>query len=67
MKKVASQYIYEGPVYIFDTMITPLWHGQTYATSEAKARSNLAYQYKRINGYASNAKIRLPGKVVFVY
>lgn len=56
-------YVYDGPVYSFDTMITPRWRCQTYAVSEAKARSNLAYQFKRMAGLQKYAKITLPGRV----
>ena len=39
-------YTYRGPVLAFDKVIANNWEGQTYATSEAKARSNLVYQFK---------------------
>nr|DAH20435.1 MAG TPA: hypothetical protein [Bacteriophage sp.] len=38
--------------------------GSTYAPSERKARSNLAYQFKRDNNRLPNTKISLPGKIV---
>ena len=41
------KYIYDGPVKEFDKLISEHWKGETIAPSEAKARSNLAYQYKR--------------------
>lgn len=67
MRKIANQYVYEGPVYLFDKLIAPMWCGQTYAVSEAKARSNLEFQVKKIYGYTRNAKVKLPGQVVLVY
>ena len=36
-------YSYDGPVMEFDRCIANHWQGQTYAVSEAKARTNLAY------------------------
>lgn len=56
-------YSYEGPVMKFDICVDKNWRGETLAPSEAKARSNLAYRYKKENGLASNARITLPGKL----
>lgn len=57
-------YSYNGPVLEFDRIVTNNWQAQTYATSEAKARSNLAYQFKKTNGKVARTKITLPGKIV---
>lgn len=57
-------YSYDGPVLEFDRIVTNHWHAQTTANSEAKARSNLAYQFKKINGKVPKTKITLPGKLV---
>ena len=57
-------YSYNGPVLEFDRCITDRWKGQTYATSEAKARVNHAYQFKINNGRVPQTKITLPGKIV---
>lgn len=57
-------YTYCGPVLEFDRIIANRWQGQTYAATEAKARSNLAYQFKRDNGRVPRSKITLPGKIV---
>lgn len=59
-----NQYSYEGPVKEFDTTINPRWKATTYAPSEAKARSNLAYQYKMTHNKSASCKITLPGKIV---
>ena len=56
-------YIYDGPVYSFQTMLTDRWHGETRAVSKQKARSNLAYQYKKQNRLLAGADIRLPGNI----
>lgn len=40
-------YRYDGPVMEFDKCISNRWQGETTASSEKKARSNLAYQFKK--------------------
>ena len=57
-------YSYDGPVMEFDKIITNRWQSQTYAVSEAKARSNFAYQFKKLTGKVPRSKITLPGKIV---
>ena len=56
-------YSYDGPVLAFEKIVTNHWQGQTYAVSEAKARSNLAYQFKIENGKVPRTKITLPGQI----
>lgn len=58
-----NQYIYDGPVMEFETCVANRWQASTYAVSEKKARSNLAYQYKKRNNRIPGAKITLPGKL----
>ena len=57
-------YAYDGPVVEFDREVARRWHGQTYAASEARARSNLAHQFKMDTGRVPRSKIILPGKIV---
>lgn len=57
-------YSYDGPVLEFNKIIASRWQSQTYATSEAKARANLAFQFKKDNGKVPRTKITLPGKIV---
>lgn len=57
-------YSYTGPVTMFDRCVTNYWKGETYASSEKKAKSNLVYQYKKQNGLMPGAKVSLPGKLV---
>lgn len=66
MKK-RNCYIYKGPVFHFGKMIVPEWFGQTYASSEAKARANLTYRFKCQAGFLPSSKIELPGKVVLIF
>lgn len=40
-------YWYNGPVLVYDKLSSNNWSGMTVAHSEAKARSNLAYQYRQ--------------------
>lgn len=58
------EYIYHGPVMKFDTCVEKEWRGTTYAVSEAKARSNLIFRYKKERGLLPNTKISLPGKMI---
>ncbi len=52
-------YIYKGPVLMFDKCVCMQWEGQTYAVSEAKAKQNLTYQYKKENNLLATANVRL--------
>ena len=61
-----KRYSYQGPVCEFDKIIAPAWTAETSATSEKKARSNLAFRFKRETGRIKTAKITLPGKLVVV-
>lgn len=61
-----NQYTYDGPVMEFERCIANRWISSTYAVSEKKARSNLAYQFKRENNRLPNTKISLPGKLMSV-
>lgn len=61
-----KQYSYDGPVMEFDTCIKNSWKASTFAVSEKKARSNLTYQFKRMNNRLPNTKITLPGKLTLV-
>lgn len=57
-------YSYNGPVLAFEKCICHQWRAQTYAVSEAKARSNLAYQFKIETGRVPRSRITLPGKII---
>lgn len=60
------KYRYEGPVMEFDKLVANNWKGETIAPSEKKARSNLAFQYKKRNNRVAGTKITLPGKIMMV-
>lgn len=57
------RYLYEGPVLEFDRIIANHWSSSTLASSEQKARSNLAYQFKKQTGKIPATKITLPGTI----
>ena len=59
-----NRYIYSGPVLRFNTCIDNNWKCETYAVSEKKARSNLAYRYKQQAGLVARTDIKLPGKLI---
>lgn len=59
-----KEYQYDGPVMRFEDCIQNRWKASTYAISESKAKSNLAYRFKKENGLTPNAKITLPGKLI---
>jgi len=61
-----EQYMYDGPVMEFNRCIANRWTGETYAVSEAKARSNLTYRFKKESGRIPKTKISLPGKIIKV-
>lgn len=58
-----EKYIYQGPVEAFGKCIDNNWYGETMADSEAKARCNLAYQYKKQTNRTAATRITLPGKL----
>lgn len=40
-------YLYDGPVKMFNNCISNRWEAATRAVSAKKAKSNLAYRYKK--------------------
>lgn len=60
------KYLYDGPIMEFDRCIDDHWKGETMAKTESKAKTNLAYQYKKMYGRAAVTKISLPGKIKIV-
>ena len=58
-----KQYSYDGPVMAFDICVASRWVGVTYANTEAKARSNLTYQAKRMLNKSPGTRVTLPGKI----
>lgn len=58
------KYVYNGPVEEYDDCIRRRWKSQTFAVSEKKARSNLAYQWKKANNLDPRTRVTLPGQVI---
>lgn len=67
MNHGCHKYIYKGPVMSFGRCVSNCWEGATIAESESRARSNLAYQYKKQHGLCASAKVTLPGKLEVVH
>lgn len=59
-------YVYDGPVMEFNVCISNRWQASTYATTEKKAKSNMAYQFKKQTNRNPNTMIVLPGRVELV-
>ena len=59
-------YRYDGPVMEFDKCISNRWQGETTASSEKKARSNLANQFKKWAKRTADSRITLPGKLTIM-
>ena len=53
-----AKYEYNGAVMLFDKCIAYIKNAET------KARSNIAYRWKKENGYGPNQKITLPGRLI---
>lgn len=58
-----NKYRYIGPVSSFDKLIAERIVMETTATSPDKARSNIAFRYKKQHHIMSNAQIELPGTI----
>lgn len=62
-----EKYRYMGPVWMFDKLINECWVAETYANSEKKALSNLAYRYKKSHGFTPSARIKLSEERIFIW
>lgn len=61
-----NRYSYKGPIKEFDTVLNGCWQSETVAPTEAKAKSNLMYQAKKMYGRPPGARISLPGKIKLI-
>ena len=57
-----ARYVYEGPVMVFGKFVGN-WRGETIADNEAKAKSNLAYQFRKQNNRANNTIVEFTNKL----
>jgi len=56
------KFVYEGPVYAFDSLLYTNWKAETYATSKAKAVANLKYRFRKAYNVEMYTPLDLPGK-----
>lgn len=61
-----DRYRYEGPVVAFERCIAARWSSETIASTPAKAKNNLAYQFKRDHNMVESTKISLPGELKLI-
>lgn len=59
MEKEKKCFLYNGPVMQFGRCIGKVQGMKTYAPTEKKALSNIAFNYKKQHGYTPSAKIEL--------
>ena len=59
--KEKKLYSFEGAVYMFERPYCSRWKGKTIAVSPEKARSNLAYQFRKAYGLNTQTPIDLIG------
>lgn len=57
-------YIYDGTVMAFEDILDRNWHGETFAPTEGRAKSNLSYKYKIDHNLAKDSKVTLPDNLV---
>lgn len=61
---MSRQYIYEGEVYAFDSLVVRRWKASTWATSPAKAIANLKYRFRNEYSYSRCTPLDMPGRLV---
>lgn len=54
-----KRYTYIGPIFVFDSQVSPKWSATTWAVSEKQAKSNLLFRAKKAFGYNQGAKLSL--------
>ena len=60
------KYVYSGPVMVFGKLVGN-WRGETIADSEAKAKSNLAYQFRKQTNRSMNTVVDFPNKLKVIH
>ena len=61
-----NRYRYVGPGMEFDRCLQDKFVGETIAESPNKAKSNIAYNWKKRNNRVPGSKITLPGKLLVI-
>ena len=59
-------YEYNGSVMVYDRCVESFWKARTMAVSEAAARRNLAFQYKKQTGRTATVPVNLPDKLKLI-
>ena len=59
-------YTFCGAVKVYDRLVDESFRAKTCATSKGKARSNIAYQYRKKANIANHIPVTLIGDVVSV-
>jgi len=58
-----DKYKYQGPVMAYGRCISPIWRGETMASSPEKARNNLVFRAKKHFGYENDSNLELPAEM----
>ena len=61
--KAKKLYQYEGAVLIFDRVVANKFTAQTMAISKQKARSNIAWQFRKAGNVADHIPVTLTGEI----
>ncbi len=56
-------YAFKGAVQVFGKIAANNYAATTWAASEAKARSNIAFRFKQSMGYTASVPVKLLGKM----
>ena len=63
MEHEMNQYVYEGPIMVFDRCVQGKWRAETMAVSKRKAMSNITYQAKKLCNLVADTRVTLPGNL----
>lgn len=61
-----ARYMYHGPAVGFGRLLMSAFDAETVASSDAEARKNFEYQFKKKANLSPTAKVTLPGKIVML-
>lgn len=65
MAATKTLYRYSGPVMQFDRLVCSKWTAETYASTRAKAKSNLCYRFKKEAGLAASSRCSIVDKYLY--
>lgn len=61
-----NRYAYNGPVMEFSRCVQDHFKAETIAATPEKAKSNLAYQWKKKSNRVSGSRVSLPGTLILL-